>query len=58
MNFSKKRILVTGATKGIGRTITDGLIEHGAHVVAIGRSTDDLESLKKAVILSIDKCKL
>lgn len=58
MDFSNKRILVTGATKGIGRAISDGLIAHGAHVVAIGRSHADLESLKKTVTLSNHEHKL
>lgn len=41
-----KVAVVTGATKGIGRAITDALIAEGVKVVAIGRDQDQLESLK------------
>jgi NAD(P)-dependent dehydrogenase (short-subunit alcohol dehydrogenase family) len=35
-------VLVTGATRGIGRRIADGLVEHGATVYAGARDTDDI----------------
>ena len=38
-------ILVTGATRGIGRSISNSLILHGATVVIHGRNTDALNSL-------------
>jgi hypothetical protein len=41
--------LVTGASKGIGRDIAHLLHECGAHVVAIGRAKEDLESLAKEI---------
>ncbi|MXR50520.1 SDR family NAD(P)-dependent oxidoreductase [Halovenus sp. WSH3] len=34
--------LVTGATRGIGRRIADGLVDHGAIVYAGARDTDDI----------------
>ena len=37
-------ILVTGATKGIGRSISNSLIRHGATVVIHGRNTDALNA--------------
>ncbi|KAG5864241.1 hypothetical protein JTB14_010331 [Gonioctena quinquepunctata] len=46
INFSGKRALVTGATKGIGRDIAIQLSKCGAKVVAIGRSKELLGSLK------------
>ncbi|GLS21243.1 short-chain dehydrogenase [Labrys miyagiensis] len=45
MEFAGERIVVTGATKGIGRATAQLLAERGAKVVAIGRSKDDLASL-------------
>jgi NAD(P)-dependent dehydrogenase (short-subunit alcohol dehydrogenase family) len=36
--------LVTGATRGIGKRIADGLVEHGATVYAGARDTDDITS--------------
>lgn len=34
--------LVTGATRGIGKRIADGLVQHGATVYAGARDTDDI----------------
>src|SRR5262245_50753659 len=45
MEFAGERIVVTGATKGIGRATAQLLAERGAEVVAIGRSKEDLASL-------------
>jgi NAD(P)-dependent dehydrogenase (short-subunit alcohol dehydrogenase family) len=36
--------LVTGATRGIGNRIADGLVEHGATVYAGARDTEDITS--------------
>ena len=46
MEFSKRRILVTGAGKGIGRAIVARLVDAGANVVALTRSEDDLAGLR------------
>lgn len=43
--FVGKRVLVTGAGKGIGRAIALMFAEEGAQVVALSRSADDLASL-------------
>lgn len=40
-----KKILVTGATSGIGRCLTKQLLESGAHVAFCGRSEDKMEKL-------------
>jgi len=48
-NFNDKVALVTGASKGIGRAIALMLVEEGAHVIAVARPSDDLESLAQAL---------
>ncbi|XP_019867632.1 L-xylulose reductase [Aethina tumida] len=47
IKFTGKRALVTGATKGIGRDIAIKLSQCGAKVVAVGRSKECLDKLKK-----------
>jgi L-xylulose reductase len=45
MEWQGKRVLVTGAGKGIGRATASMLGRRGATVVALTRSQDDLDSL-------------
>jgi short-subunit dehydrogenase len=42
--FSGARVLVTGASSGIGRAIARDLVDRGAHLWAVGRHRDLLES--------------
>jgi len=58
MEFSGKRILVTGAGKGIGRTTVELLVERGATVVALSRSQADLVELKAAYGVETIQCDL
>ena len=44
--FKGKRVLVTGAGKGIGRATAVDLHRRGAEIVAISRSAADLEALE------------
>lgn len=46
MEFTGKKIIVTGAGKGIGRAVCERLLEIGAEVTALTRSAADVESLK------------
>lgn len=46
MDFSGKRVIVTGAGKGIGRTLCERLRERGAKIVGLTRSGDDVASLR------------
>lgn len=49
-----KRILITGATSGIGLLLTEKLLQRGAHVTATGRNIENLNALKHAFpILSV-----
>ena len=47
INLKGKVAVVTGATKGIGRSTAIAMHQVGASIVAIGRDTKDLNSLKK-----------
>jgi NAD(P)-dependent dehydrogenase (short-subunit alcohol dehydrogenase family) len=49
MDFTGKRVVVTGAGKGIGRATAVMLARRGAEVVALTRSVADLETLEAEV---------
>jgi NAD(P)-dependent dehydrogenase (short-subunit alcohol dehydrogenase family) len=49
MTFDNERILVTGATKGIGRATAKLLAARGARIVAFGREESELESLVEEI---------
>jgi NAD(P)-dependent dehydrogenase (short-subunit alcohol dehydrogenase family) len=48
-DFKQKRVLVTGAGKGIGREIARMLHRFNAQVVALSRTEKDLQSLKEEI---------
>ena len=50
LGLKNKKVLVVGASKGIGRAIAIGFAEEGAHVVAVARSADLLDELRKDAI--------
>lgn len=49
MDFTGKRVIVTGAGKGIGRATALMLAARGAKVVALTRTASDLEGLRKEI---------
>ncbi|KAL4225521.1 hypothetical protein ACF0H5_016209 [Mactra antiquata] len=44
-NLGGKKILVTGATRGIGRELVDALLKHGAEVYGLASNKDLLDKL-------------
>ena len=47
MNLNKKKILITGATGGIGNALVDKFSNFGASIFATGTNEDKLKNLKK-----------
>lgn len=48
MDFSHKRVLLIGATGGIGQAIAENLANRGAKLVLVGRKKVSIEGLKNA----------
>ena len=46
MEFQGQRVLVTGAGKGIGRSVVAKLVAQGAEVVALSRTASDLDEIR------------
>ena len=51
---SPKRVIVTGASRGIGRALVDRFLDLGHEVWALSRNTDELKKIKGIHPVSID----
>jgi len=51
---SPKRVIVTGASRGIGRALVDRFLDLGHEVWALSRNTDELNNIKGIHSVSID----
>ncbi len=47
MDLENKNIVITGGTRGIGRSVVKNLLEHNANVVIIARTKKDLQNTIK-----------
>ena len=47
INFKNKKILVTGATGGIGKALVQKFVSLDGNVLATGTKTEKLDALKK-----------
>ena len=47
MNLKDKKVLITGATGGIGNSLIEKFINLGAIIVATGTNEEKLDNLKK-----------
>ena len=54
MMQSVKRVIVTGASRGIGRALVDRFLDLGHQVWALSRNTDELEKVEGVFSVSID----
>lgn len=55
MKLEATRVLLTGATGGIGRVIAQRLLEEGAHVLLVARDQAALDALVKAFAFAGDR---
>ena len=51
-NLSDKRVLITGASKGMGKAMATALLGYGAHVVISSRKQDQLEACAEELKVS------
>ena len=55
MNLNNKKVLITGATGGIGNCIVEKFHELGSKIVATGTNQEKLDNLKKNLKIFILK---
>ena len=49
ISFKNKKILITGATGGIGNEIVKKFLNLGGNILATGRNTEKLDAIKKKI---------
>ena len=50
ITFDGQHVMITGASGGLGRTITKTMYEAGAQITAVGRDLEKLRQLQKEVM--------
>lgn len=56
MDFTGKRVLIGGGSRGIGRAIAQGFAEHGATVSVSGRDAQALEQTRRLTSCHVQVC--
>jgi NADP-dependent 3-hydroxy acid dehydrogenase YdfG len=51
MSFKDKRVIVTGAGRGLGAALAVILADHGAHVIMTGRNIENMSALAESIRL-------
>ena len=54
-NLQNKNVLLTGASKGMGLAMAQGMVNHGANVVISSRKLDQCEKAAKTINDSVDQ---
>ena len=54
-NLKNKNVLLTGASKGMGLSMAQGLVNHGANVVISSRKLDQCEKAANTINDSVDQ---
>lgn len=54
LDFSGKKVLITGGSRGIGASLVKVFCDHNAHVLYTGKNKTNLQSIKNAKYYSLD----
>jgi 3-oxoacyl-[acyl-carrier protein] reductase len=57
INFLDKTILITGATRGIGKTLAEELLQLGANLILTGTNATEISELNKISVINNEKKK-
>jgi NAD(P)-dependent dehydrogenase (short-subunit alcohol dehydrogenase family) len=55
-DFTDKIVLITGASRGLGRSIAEGFCSLGATSILVGRDTEKLKETEAAILAQGGKC--
>ena len=57
INFLDKTILITGATRGIGKTLAEELLQLGANLILTGTNATEISELNNISAINKEKKK-
>ncbi|MDD5029164.1 MAG: SDR family NAD(P)-dependent oxidoreductase, partial [Rhodoferax sp.] len=56
MQLNTTRVVLTGASGGLGQALAQQLVQHGAHVLLAGRDAEKLRTLASRLGSSSEPC--